>query len=252
METGVGVKDCIKAYWNAMSRDYERFRRIRIEEEISAWKSVFGDLLGYRPCRVLDVGTGTGFVARTLAEMGHEVTGVDVSEDMLEVARDLSLRRGLNVEFLIGDAENLEFDDESFDAVVCRYVVWTLPDPDRAVREWTRVLRGGGKIVIVDGIWCDGSITSRVKVLAGKVGMLVHERINPFRFGYSKEVSSRIPFVNGVEPERIAKMLEMCGVDEVGIRWLDDIREMWLRNLPPLFRLSWNRPIYAVYGTKRE
>ncbi len=252
MREYAGVKECLRVYWDAISRDYERIRGCRSYEEKNAWKRSFQKHLNLRKGKILDVGTGTGFVARILAEMGHEVTAIDISEKMIEVARRVARKEGQSIDFRVGDAENLEFEDCTFDAVVCRYVLWTLPNPERAVKEWARVLRGGGRIVIVDGVWCDGTLTSRVRSILGKLGLAVHERMNPLRFGYGRNVDSAIPFVNGVKPEELVRILRVCGFESVTVEWLDRVKKAWLKNLPLLLRMSWNRPIYAVSGVKRK
>ena len=100
------------------------------------------------PKRVLDVGTGAGLLALLYAELGHEVTGLDFSQAMLEQARERADRHGLPVDFVRGDAEALPFGDESFDVVTNRIVIWSLPSPGVAVREWARVLKPGGKLVL--------------------------------------------------------------------------------------------------------
>ncbi|MCK4734622.1 MAG: class I SAM-dependent methyltransferase, partial [Methanophagales archaeon] len=88
-------------------------------------------------------------------ELGHDVTGVDLSEEMLKKARENAARFDLPVDFRQGDAENLSFEDESFDADVNRAVLWTILNPEKAIAEWWRVLKPDGKLVIIDGTWND-------------------------------------------------------------------------------------------------
>ncbi|WP_433872288.1 class I SAM-dependent methyltransferase [Saccharopolyspora sp. CA-218241] len=101
--------------------------------------------------RVLDIGCGTGFLARILAAAGHAVTGQDVSPGMLEVAAERGQDEGLAVEWRVGEAG--EPPAGPFDAVVTRNVLWTLPDPAQAVARWRRALRPGGLLLISDGLW---------------------------------------------------------------------------------------------------
>lgn len=109
-----------------------------------AWKGLLIEVLGDRELRVLDVGIGTGFIALLLAELGHEVIGVDISEEMLRIAREKARKLNIeNVEFHLADAEELPFPDNTFDAVVARHVIWALPNPEKAYSEWKRVLRPG-------------------------------------------------------------------------------------------------------------
>jgi SAM-dependent methyltransferase len=90
---------------------------------------------------VLDVGTGTGRAAIALARRGAIVTGVDASNQMLEVARRRASEADVNVTFAEGDAHGLMFDDRSFDAVVCVRVLMHTPDWRRSLGELCRVAR---------------------------------------------------------------------------------------------------------------
>ena len=92
---------------------------------------------------VLDVGTGPGYAARGAAERGAVATGVDIAEQMVALARS---RDG--VRFLRADADELPFPDRSFDALVGNLVVNHLPSPERALREFVRVLRREGAVAL--------------------------------------------------------------------------------------------------------
>jgi SAM-dependent methyltransferase len=91
--------------------------------------------------RLLDVATGPGYVAGAAAKRGAEVTGIDFSETMLEHAR----AHVTGVEFVYGDATELPFADESFDAVVAAFVLLHMGAPEHAVAEGARVLRPEGR-----------------------------------------------------------------------------------------------------------
>ena len=102
--------------------------------------------------RVLDIGSGPGFLADEMAaEVGPEgaVHGVDPSEAMLAIAR----RRETAVEYAVGDANSLPHDDETFDAVVSTQVYEYVPDMPAALAEARRVLRPGGRLLILDTDW---------------------------------------------------------------------------------------------------
>ncbi len=91
--------------------------------------------------RILDVGTGTGRAALGLARAGARVVGVDASEEMLDVARERAAAMSAPLDFQIGDAHALAFDDRSFDAVVSLRLLMHVPDWRRAVAELCRVSR---------------------------------------------------------------------------------------------------------------
>lgn len=86
---------------------------------------------------------GTGFFALLFAEMGHKVTGVDLSAGMLKKAKYNADNMGLKIDFFHRDAEYLPFENSSFDLVTNKFLLWTLQQPSCAVREWKRVLKTG-------------------------------------------------------------------------------------------------------------
>ncbi|MFF1635251.1 class I SAM-dependent methyltransferase [Leifsonia sp. NPDC058248] len=101
--------------------------------------------------RVLEVAIGTG---RNLShyDRGVSVTGVDLSPEMLAIARRRAAELGRAVELLEGDAEALPFDDASFDTIVCALALCSIPRAGTAVREMARVVRPGGSVLLVDHI----------------------------------------------------------------------------------------------------
>ena len=100
--------------------------------------------------RILDVGCGTGFFSILLAKMGHEVTGIDLTPEMIEKGRILAEEEHADCKLLIMDAEQLDFEDESFDFIISRNLTWTLPHVETAYREWLRVLKKGGILLNFD------------------------------------------------------------------------------------------------------
>jgi SAM-dependent methyltransferase len=103
--------------------------------------------------RVLDVGTGTGHTALAFAPRVAQVTGIDLTEAMLDQARRLAAEQGAgNVSFERADAMALGFPDAHFDAVTCRVCAHHFADPVAAVREATRVIRPGGQLLLVDTV----------------------------------------------------------------------------------------------------
>lgn len=101
--------------------------------------------------RVLDVATGAGHLAFSLARAAREVVAMDLTPAMLAVAADEAARRGIgNVTFAEGDAANLPFPDHSFHHVACRVAAHHFPDPGLAVVEMARVVEPGGGVLLVD------------------------------------------------------------------------------------------------------
>ena len=96
--------------------------------------------------RVLDVACGTGVVAITAARLGARVTGLDLTPQLLECARENSRLAGVDVTWHEGDVEQLPFEAGAFDAVLSQYGHMFAPRPDMAVSEMLRVLKPGGTI----------------------------------------------------------------------------------------------------------
>jgi ubiquinone/menaquinone biosynthesis C-methylase UbiE len=156
------VKDVVRRHWAARAADFDSgpTHGLLSEAQRQAWNRRLHAWSGAPPLDVLDVGCGTGFIALQLAAAGHRASGVDMANEMLELARAKAAAAGLSVRFEVGDAERLPFAAESFDLVLERHVIWTLPAPEVALREWARVLRPGGRVVLVEGDWRRGAVNA--------------------------------------------------------------------------------------------
>ena len=101
--------------------------------------------------RLLDVATGTGFLAFEFANHVLEVIGIDFTDEMLAIAKQCKADNGVkNVVFESADVESLPFEDNSFDIVSCRFALHHFMHPEKAISEMTRVLKNGGKLVLSD------------------------------------------------------------------------------------------------------
>ncbi|MEM7131822.1 MAG: class I SAM-dependent methyltransferase [Chloroflexota bacterium] len=101
--------------------------------------------------RVLEVATGPGYVALAFATRSKEVIGLDLTDAPLAIARQNQAERGItNVSFQAGDANQLPFEDNEFDVVVCRLAVHHFADPRRVLSEMVRVCKPGGKLAVED------------------------------------------------------------------------------------------------------
>ncbi|WP_327716168.1 class I SAM-dependent methyltransferase [Streptomyces sp. NBC_00490] len=135
----------------AASFDEEPDHGLRDPEVRAAWADRLRSWLPGRACDILDLGCGTGSLSLLAAEQGHRVTGVDSSPAMVDLAR--AKLAGRDAAFLVGDAATPPVGEQRFDVVLVRHVLWALPDPGRALRHWRELLRPGGRLVLVEGVW---------------------------------------------------------------------------------------------------
>ena len=150
-----------RLYWTNRSDGYSLINRGQLAGAVrDAWLEAVSDpIRGAYPqrapeeIRVLDIGCGPGFFTILLSDAGFAVTGIDYTPAMLECARENARGHSGRMEFLKMNAEELDFPDESFDAVVSRNLTWDLPHPLAAYREWCRVLAVGGALVNFDANW---------------------------------------------------------------------------------------------------
>ena len=246
----------IRAYWNRRAEVFDDVdgHGLTSETQRQAWRELLSPLAGVPPQRVLDVGCGTGFLAIILASLGHSVTAVDFAPEMVERARRRALRENLDVEFQVGDAVALHSADETFDMVAARHVLWNLPDPERGLREWVRVLKPGGRLVLVEGKWADNAPNRRLRrrirplvaafvvnttaALAARTGGHYPRWILTRKY---HQIESRLPFFGGPSADRLMAFLEANGVAEVRIEPLTD-PALWTEVRP--------YPRYLAAGTR--
>ncbi|MFE7776718.1 methyltransferase domain-containing protein [Streptomyces sp. NPDC057445] len=117
----------------------------------ASWAARMADWLPGDPSDVLDLGCGTGSLALLAVEQGHRVTAVDLSPRMAAAAR--AKLAATSAEVLTGSAERPPVGDRRFDVVLVRHVLWALPDPGAVLGRWAALLRPGGRLVLVEGVW---------------------------------------------------------------------------------------------------
>ncbi len=153
----------------------------------AAWRGLLVAALPPCPAVIADLGCGTGSLSVLLAEEGYVVRGVDSSAAMLALATAKAEAAGVAVDWVLGDASSPPLEEESVDVVLCRHVLWALPDPSAALARWTRLLRPRGRLVLVEGLWHTGvglsAEETRALVLRSRSECDVHPLDNVLLWG---------------------------------------------------------------------
>jgi len=231
------VKQQVAAHWNRRAAHFDEDfgHSIRTEAERAAWDRIL-DLALPRRAEIdaLDAGCGTGFLSLELAGRGHRVTGIDFAPAMLAEARRKAAERGVSIRFEEGDAEQLPFVSGSFDLVVSRHVLWTLPHPDAAIGEWIRVLRPGGRLAVIDGQF--------------DPGFLVHQRENARTSDEYAAIGDQLPFLGGRPRQEIETLLKAHGLVNVGSDPVLDLVEAQAQRMVQEGRERQTRQRYVAWG----
>lgn len=153
------IKDAVTSYWTKRAGSFSEHKHDEAHSyKAELWRKELTDRLpSGKRLRILDVGCGAGFFELVLAPLGHRLTGIDLTPDMISQAKQLAgSHYAAAAEFYVMDAEDLEFADKTFDAVISRNLTWNLPLPINAYREWHRVLKPGGVLLNYDAEYAKG------------------------------------------------------------------------------------------------
>ena len=231
----MSIQDRITGFWSAIAEGYEAHPGNVPDygsPEHHAWERLVAELLPPPPADVLDVATGTGFLALIAASQGHRVTGADLAEPMLAVARGAAQARGLAATFTLADAVTPGLPEKSFDAVVSRHLFWTLRDPPGALAAWRQLLRPAGRMVIIDGFWFDPDAEPEAGL---------------FESFYDRGVRQRLPGWVHRDVDTVLAMVVAAGFTDARATSLDEIHR--LAEHPPSKRPSYAITAQAPAGT---
>lgn len=244
------TKETIQNYWDYRSKTYTNGPIDEDNECRESWKKWLAPYLGTcKGINVLDVGTGPGFLALLFAEMGCDVTAVDLSGEMLTKATENATKRGLAIKFYQGDAEKLPFPDECFDIVANKHLLWTLPEPEKAVQEWKRVLRKNGTVLAIDGEWHRLSPIGRIRK---RIYETINERKNEYMRLYKTQydpIKDKLPLYN-LTPMMVSQLFTRCGLANVSVKPLDPLYDLVNRKKSLLEKIAPNSPVYIISGRK--
>ena len=239
----------VKEGWRISAKGYSGIILQEIKDGMDErWKAVILEKAPHSgPLKILDVGTGPGFFALILSKAGHHVTGIDASSDMIGCAAENCRVAGVSPELFVMDSHETDFPDGSFDMIVSRNVVWTLTDPVKAYREWHRVLKSEGRLIVFDGNW-SSNMDERVKAQADADREEYIRKYGepPLSYKPDEEEKARgwkrdMPLNGEKRPEWDEKTLSSIGYKNIGSKFiLDEVfdeKRKLLHRANPMFML---------------
>lgn len=215
-------KENVEKLWSYSSKGYSNI----IKDELNSfrpevWINLIQEQVGNkRSLNVLDVGTGPGFFSIILSQKNHNVTGIDCTKNMIEEARNNAKIAGVKPTFMVMDSHDLDFEDNYFDLILSRNVTWTLVNPLKAYKEWKRVLKPNGTLLVFDANW---NLHKYNKSICEEV----EEREVKFRSMYgkpyytydgpdeNKDIGFKLPLEDKIRPNWDKVALDEIGFNEI-------------------------------------
>ena len=153
-DSKLGKKEQVTQMFDTISKDYDGLNRvISFGIDIKWRKRVVALLKKENPKTILDIATGTGDLAIALTQTGADkIVGLDISPGMLEVGKQKIKEKNLDpkIEMVVGDSENLSYEDNTFDAAIVAFGVRNFENLKKGLTDMHRVLKPGGKTVIIE------------------------------------------------------------------------------------------------------
>ncbi|MBC3803103.1 methyltransferase domain-containing protein [Acetobacterium fimetarium] len=253
------LKNMVVEQWDHYAPKYTTRVGYHLSSDLKeAWKKELSRATDNRHnLKVLDVGTGPGFIAMLFEELGQDCIGVDFSEEMIKAARKESKKNHSSCSFIQADAEALPFDDESFDVVTNRHVIWTLTDPQKAMIEWVRVLKPGGRLIIFEGDWVEGQIKG-IDRIRKQIGTKINNRHKSkqdskdrTKTGKFDEIKQKLP-LRRVTKEKVVRLMKNVDIRSVHNQDIGNLIRAEIKARPLGYKLTYNRNRFMVVGEKSD
>lgn len=207
--------------------------------------------------KILDVGCGPGFFSIILSEAGFDVTGIDLSANMIKEAEKNAEAMETDPSFKVMDTQDPDFPDATFDLIVSRNVVWSLSEPEKAYKNWFRLLTPGGKLLVFDGDhlkdlrdptgkerYAHESFAEEYRELYGKEPKCSFSKEN---YEEARGWRTELPLAKEKRPEWDLDACKKAGFKDVALYWVTDKvfadeREVYLHRNNPYFLVSAQKP----------
>jgi SAM-dependent methyltransferase len=247
------LSEKVKEGWRISSEGYSKIIQQEFKDGVNRfWAETILSKAPYNGAlKILDVGTGPGFFAILLSQAGHTVSGIDASAEMIVCAKENAANAGASPELLVMDSHKLDFANETFDLIVNRNVVWTLTDPVKAYREWHRVLKPAGRLIVFDGNW-SSNIDAKVKSQsdADREEYIKKYGEPPLSYKPDEEEKARgwkrdMPLNGEKRPEWDERTLSSIGYRDIGSKFILD--EVFDEKRKLLHRAN---PMFMLWATK--
>lgn len=156
------IKNRVANYWSKRAQGFFEMRQDELKSnKADRWLAEFERATeGRKSLNILDIGCGAGFFEVLLGQSGHRVTGIDLTLDMVTKANQMIKDYGLDttdVKAMVMDAENPQFENETFDVIITRNLTWTLPHPIEAYQKWYNILKPSGILLNFDAEYAKGA-----------------------------------------------------------------------------------------------
>jgi len=146
-------------YWDAAAATFDDEPDHGLRDLIvrTAWTRLLQMQLPSNQSTILDIGCGTGSLSMVSAGLGHKVSGIDLSPAMIKLAQAKAAAQGYQIHFQVMDAAFPKFAPQQFDVVMCRHILWALPEPKQVLQRWAEFLKPKGRLILIEGYWWTGS-----------------------------------------------------------------------------------------------
>ena len=224
------VKQQTIEFWDARSKGYGISTRKELEDETNVLRNIMRNQMSMnKRLKVVDMGTGAGLAAITMARLGHDVTAVDASEKMLEEARQNAIIAKVDINFVLGDVVNPPLLKHSYDLIVAKSIVWNLIDPTAAYSTWIELLKPGGSMIIIDGNWYldefDEDFRKRKQYIDMKYGpdnnLHAHTNVDNVDFNIIRNLTHNFPASMERRPAWDLSILRGLGMSDIHVLSLD-------------------------------